>query len=88
MTRRVPARTYTHDSLSFLKNLSAIQFHINKNMYDEACVRGQVWKDEHPRDLNHLRGLGLTSSHLFLFYFLHLASSAMFGITLKTGQGS
>lgn len=81
MTRHVPARRYTHDSLSFLKNLSAIQFHIKKNMYDEACVWDQVWKDEHPHDLNHLMGLGLTSSHLFLFYFLHLASSAVFGST-------
>ena len=52
------------------------------------CLGPSLEKDEHPRDLNHLRGLGLTSSHLFLFYFLHLASSAMFGITLQTGQGS
>lgn len=46
-------------------------------MYDEVCVWDQVWKDEQPHDLNYLMGLGLTSSHLFLFYFLHLASPAV-----------
>ena len=67
MTRHVPAGRYTHDS--FLKNLRATQFHINKNMYDEACVWDQVWKDEHPHYLNYLMGLGLTSSHLFFVLF-------------------